>query len=233
MIGYRIATAVGLAFAVTTAAAHSLPKLSDQGSQALQDVDIARSAIFNGHPDVAMQLIKRAQLSLIQANADGTAFNKAEADLKSTPQHPNPSAATNTTSVRWLPIGADLALDTHYSADPAKTAAVATANAQLKTGERDKAIETLLLANIPLSYIVKLVPTKTLVADIDQAASQLASSKYYEADLSLRRAQGRVRYDRIELHAAPPGDVPAMPRHGLKEPVTSSVRDEEETRASK
>lgn len=229
MIRYRIAIAVGLGLVATITVAHTLPKLSDQGSQALQDVDIARSAIFNGRPDVAIQLIKRAQLSLIQANADGTAFTKAESDLRSTPQHPNPTATANAAAIRWLPIGADLSLDKQYSADPAKTAAVAAANVQLKTGERNKAIETLLLANVHLSYTVKIVPAKTLVADIDKAASQLANGNYFEADLSLRRAQGSVRYDRIELH----GDTPAMPRHGLKEPVTSSVRDEEETGTSK
>lgn len=254
MIKYRIATAVGLALAgattlatatpadnapattVTTphtAASHTFQKLSEQGSQAFQEIEIARIAIFNGHPDTAMQLIKRAQLSLIKAEADGTAFDKAESALKSSPQHPNPTADADAAAVRWLPIGADLSLDKDYSADPAKAAAVAAANAHLKKGERDKAIETLRLADINLSYTLAIVPAKTTVADVDEAATLLANGKYYEANLSLKRVQDGVRYDWVDFNAAPAGDAAATPKHGLKEPVTSSAHDAEDTGTSK
>jgi hypothetical protein len=252
MIKYRIATAIALALAgsfatqamaedtakpteitAQPAAAHEFQKLSDQGSEAFQEIDIARLAIFNGHPNAAMQLIKRAQLSLIKAETDGTAFDKAEAELKSPPQHANPVPADNAGPIKWLPVGADLSLDKDYSADPAKAAAVAAANAHLKKGERDKAIETLRLADINLSYTLAILPVKATTTRVDEAATLLAHGKYYEANLSLKHAQDGVRYDWVDLNATPAKPVAAMPRNGLKEPVTPSEHDQAETGASK
>lgn len=240
MIKYRIATAIALALAGTvgmtsamaadtaattpsTTATHDYQKLSEQGSEAFQEVELARLAIFNGHPDVATRLIKRAQQSLIKAESDGTAFDKAESDLKGSAQHPNPTPAANGSTAHWLPVGADLTLDKDYSTDPAKAGAVAKANAHLKKGERDKAIETLRLANINLSYTLAVVPVKAVVADVDQAASLLANGKYYEANLSLKSVQDSVRYDWVDLNGVPVKNTAAA-KMGLKEPVTPSTQ---------
>jgi hypothetical protein len=224
MIKYRIAAAIALALAGTVGAtsamaAHTTPseaaaaktaaadqalaKLSDQGNQAIQEIDVARIAIFNGHPNLAQQLIKRAQLSLTKAEADGTAFNKAEADLKGSPQHPNPAPGADSSSVQWLPIGVDMTLEGDYATDPKKAAAVAAANVHLKKGERDQAIQTLRLADINLSYTMAVLPVKSAVASIDEASTLLANGKYYEANLSLKRVQDSVRYDWMDLNAAP------------------------------
>jgi hypothetical protein len=242
MIKFRIAAAIALALAGTTgitsaiaadtaqaaaapapnAAKQDFQKLSEQGSQAFQDLGIARLAIFNGHPNAALQLIKRAQTSLIKAEGDGTAFDKAEASLTAPPQHPNPVPADNGSTVRWLPVGADLAIDQSYKSDPAKVSAVATANEHLKKGERTKAIETLRLADVNMSYTLFIVPLKSFVADLDQAAGLLSDGKYYEANISLKRVQDSVRFDWVDLNATP---AAAGTRNGLKEPVTSSVQD--------
>ncbi|GAB2572486.1 YfdX family protein [Dyella jejuensis] len=242
MTHYRMATALALALACaagaasadiaqaaapasSAAATRDFQQLSEQGSQAFQDIEIARIAIFNGHPQVAVTLIKRAQLSLIKAESDGTAFDKAEADLKSPPRHANPAPAAHGAPVRWLPIGADFSLDQDYSADPAKAAAVAASNVHLKKGERDKAIETLRLANIKLSCTLALVPAGTIAADVDEAATLLAHGKYYEANLSLKHVQDSVRYDWVDLNARPAKNATAPVKMGLTEPVTSSTHD--------
>jgi hypothetical protein len=225
MTKYRIAAAIALALAgaagvysaiaiasdsAPTAAAasaasatHDYQKLSEQGSEAFREVEIARLAIFNGHPDIAMQLIKQAQAALIKTQTDGTAFDKAEADLKSPPGHANPAPVENAGTIRWLPIGADLSIDKDYKADPAKVAAVAKANDNLKSGERDQAIETLRLADVNLTYTLGVVPVKSFVTDVDQAANLLGAGKYYEANLSLKQVQDSVRYDWVEFNAKP------------------------------
>ncbi|MBM7129300.1 YfdX family protein [Dyella mobilis] len=207
-------------------ARHDLQKLSDQGTQAFQDIETARLAIFNGHPQVAVRLIRRAQQSLIEAEADGTAFDKAEADLHPPPGQTHPAPADNASTTRWLPIGANLSLDTAYQGDPTKIAAVAAADAYLKKGERSRAIETLRLADIDVTYALAVVPVKNIEADVDEAADLLAHGKYYEANLSLKQAQDSVRHDWVDLNAAR-AEGAATPKNGLKEPVTSSVRDAE------
>jgi hypothetical protein len=236
MIKYRIATAIALAFAGTVGAhsaiaSNSTPtaaaapaanaaddyrKLSEEGSKAFQEGEIARVAIFNGHPDIAMQLIKHAQASLIKAQTDGTAFDKAEAELKPPPGHANPAPVDNAGTIRWLPIGADLSIDKDYKADPAKVAAVAKANDNLKSGERDKAIETLRLADVNLSYTLGVVPVKSFVADVDEAATLLADGKYYEANLSLKHVQDGVRYDWVDFNAKPVAANGSQTKHESK-----------------
>jgi Skp family chaperone for outer membrane proteins len=57
-------------------------RLSAKGSQAFDEIRQARLAIFSGRPAQATKLLKEAQASMKAAQADNTAFLKAESDLK-------------------------------------------------------------------------------------------------------------------------------------------------------
>lgn len=214
---YRIATAMACAFALTVGmtsamaaestsavASKDMRKLSDQGGKAFQEVELARLAIFNGHPDVATQLITKAQESLKKAQADGTAFEKAETALISKAPYKNPTPTADATqSVSWLPVGGDVTIADDYTSDPAKSAAVAKANAHLKKGERDAAIETLRLADVNLAYTIVVVPMSATIAEVNNASELLSVGKYYEANLALKQVEGSVRYDWADFNATP------------------------------
>ncbi|WP_116120003.1 YfdX family protein [Paraburkholderia sp. BL6669N2] len=67
-----------------------------KGSQAFEDIQQARLAIFSGRPAQATKLVKEAQASMKAAQADDTAFLKAESDLRTPPSMTYQSTALDT-----------------------------------------------------------------------------------------------------------------------------------------
>lgn len=192
-------------------AANDMGKLSTQGSQAFEEIQQARLAIFSGHPAEATKLIRNAQQSMKAAQVDNTAFMKAEADLKTPPSMTYQSSSTkNRTPVSWLPVGADVTVTDDFAAKPSQAKAMASANEQLKKGKPGAAMHVLKLADVNVSYTMAVVPLKQTVADVDKAAGLLSAEKYYEANQTLKQVQDSVRYDWVDLKALPQADnVPA------------------------
>lgn len=179
-------------------------RLSAKGSQAFDEIQQARFAIFSGRPAQAKKLVKEAQESMTAAQADNTAFLKAESDLKTPPSMAYQSTVTkSTTPVSWLPVGADVTVIDDFAAKPSQAKAVASANEQLKSGKPDAAMKVLKLADVDVSYTMAVVPLKQTIADVDKAASLLSMDKYYEANQTLKQIQDSVRYDWVDLKALP------------------------------
>jgi hypothetical protein len=191
-------------------------RLSSRGSHAFDEIQQARLAIFSGRPAQATKLVKEAQQSIKAAQADNTAFMKAESDLKTPPSMTyQSSSAKSTTPVSWLPVGADVTVIDDFAAKPSQAKAVASANEQLKKGKAGAAMQVLKLADINVSYTMALVPLKQTVADVDKAAGLLSAGKYYEANQTLKQIQDSVRYDWVDLKALPqPGNVVAKNASG-------------------
>lgn len=186
-------------------------KLSAKGSQAFDEIQQARLAIFRGHPAQATRLVKEAQVSMKAAQADNTAFLKAESDLKTPPSMTYQSSVAKSTSpVSWLPVGADVTVTDDFAARPSQAKAVASANEQLKSGKPDAAMKVLKLADVNVSYTMAVVPLKQTISDVDKAAGLLSMDKYYEANQTLKQVQDSVRYDWVDLKALPqPGHMVA------------------------
>lgn len=179
-------------------------KLSSKGTQAFDDIRLARLAIFSGRPAQATKLVKEAQQSMKVAEKDNTAFLKAESDLKPPPSmNSQPGAAKNTTPVSWLPVGADVTVTDDFSAKPTQSKAVASANEQLKKGKPEAAVKVLSLADVNVAYTMAVVPLKQTMTDIDTASGLLAADKYYEADQVMKKVQDSVRYDWVDVKALP------------------------------
>ncbi|WP_345816943.1 YfdX family protein (plasmid) [Paraburkholderia sp. PREW-6R] len=179
-------------------------RLSAKGSQAFDEIQQARLAIFSGHPAQAKKLIKEAQASMTAAQADNTAFLKAESDLRTPPSITYQSSATkSTTPVSWLPVAADVTVTDDFAAKPSQAKAVASANEQLKRGKPDSAMKVLKLADVNVSYTMAVVPLKQTIADVDKAAGLLSMDKYYEANQTLKEVQDSVRYDWVDVKALP------------------------------
>ncbi len=210
-----LALSIGLSAAVaataapggnsTGAANKDYAKLSIDGAHAFQDVGLARLAIFDGKPGMAVKLVSDAQAAIGRAKNDDTVFMKAEADLKPG-KTPTGKAATSAsgsgsaTKIAWVPIDGELALDETLAPTPEKNAAVAEANEHLRKGEPDKAREVLKVASVTADYTLAVAPLQQSTTDIAQASKLLVSKDYYGASQALRQAQDGVRYDTTVVH---------------------------------
>lgn len=194
----------------TGAADKDYAKLSIDGAHAFQDVGLARLAIFDGKPAMAIKLVSDAQAAMGRAKSDDTVFMKAEADLTTTKAsshtNPAPAAGSNpTTKIAWVPIDGELALDETLAPTPEQSSAVAEANDHLHKGEPDKAREVLKVASITADYTLSVAPLKQSTTDIAQASTLLGGKDYYDASQALRQLQDGVRYDTTVVHDV---DVP-------------------------
>jgi YfdX protein len=217
LIGATSALVAAFIFSPVTYAADNpqtvnsdMGKLSAKGSQAFQEVELARLAIFNGHTGEATKLVKQAQQSLEVADKDKTQFMKAESDLSPPSSMPPPAAASaasqvaaSKTPVSWLPVGADVTVVDDFAHSPVKSKAVASANEHLRKGQPGEAIDTLKVADVNVAYTMALVPMKQTMTDVDKASDLLAQGKYYQADQILKRVVDGVRYDQVDITAVP------------------------------
>jgi hypothetical protein len=179
-------------------ATQDFAQLSKAGNQAFVELTLARYALFDGKVDAATKLIEESRVSMDVASKDKTAFMKAEADLVPPPNSAIPLSADKTL-VAWLPIGADVVITDDYSKEPAKNAAIASANDALKKGDRDGAIKTLKLAKVNVAYAVNVVPFEKTADRLDQTSSLMKAGKYYEAGQILREIQHSRREDWIDI----------------------------------
>jgi hypothetical protein len=190
-----------LASETNATASHDFTKLSHASNRAMTDVVVARSALFDGNPEVATKLINDARVAIHAATADDTAFMKAESELTNpTGTH---AAQANVVPVAWLPFGGDAVVQDDWTAQPAKAKAVADANEALKKGKRDDAIKALKLADVNVAYNVDVVPLKQTEDRINQASALLGAGKYYEAGQVLHQVQDSVRIDQLDINTIP------------------------------
>lgn len=189
----------------TPTSASDLGRLSTKGAEAFTDITLARAAIFNGHTAQAQTLVKNAQKDLKIAARDNTAFTEAASRLTSPPgdSASPPKSASTEIAVAWLPVGADITIADNFAPKPDKAAAVASANRKLKSGQPASAMQTLKLADIKIAYTMAVVPMNQTIASVDDAATLIASDRYYQADQKLKSIQDSERYDRIALDATP------------------------------
>ncbi|MBC8739503.1 YfdX family protein [Paraburkholderia sp. UCT31] len=188
--------------------ASDMGKVSGKGNEAFQQIELARLAIFNGNGSEAATLVKAAQKSLQEAQADNTAFTKAEKDLKLPPTassatHVQADVARASQELMWLPVGADVTITDNLAQSSEKSKAVASANEHIKQGQRDQALNALKVANINVAYTMELVPLKLVIADVNDAARLISHHQYYQANDALRQAVASVRYDWVDLDAIP------------------------------
>jgi hypothetical protein len=185
-------------------------KLSVDGAQAIRDVHRARFEIFQGELDKARTDIDNASSELQRAQRDNTSFMKAESELK--PQagvnqpgngQSSTGQAASTTPIAWLPVDSDFALGEDYVATPKKTAAVGQANQQLKSGNRQKALEALKLSDVDLTFVLEVAPLQKTVAGVEEAKQLMAQDKYYQANQALKGVEDGLRFDVNDISAVP------------------------------
>jgi hypothetical protein len=214
-----------------TAADKDFGKLSADGSRAFEDLTLTRLAIYDGRIGDAKKYVNEADTALRKAKTDETVFTKAQADLKTPPSkdasaNKTVSGAAPVTNVEgekipgasngmpaemadqkkpiaWLPIDGAITINEDYTANPAKTAAVADANKSLKSGDRKSAMEKLKLADMKVDVTLAVIPLEQTIKYTHQAASLINDNKYYEASQVLRQAQDNLRFDIASIPDTP------------------------------
>ncbi|HRW48466.1 MAG TPA: YfdX family protein [Caldilinea sp.] len=150
-------------------------RLSDDGAKAARTISLARVAIFDGQPQEAHKLLDQAKTALAAAAKDA---NKLA--IK-TVQHSDMGP--------MIPIDARLTMGEAYVLTPEKKAEIDKVNEHLKKGETKKALEVLRPLDVQLTLTAVFMPLDPTAKAVDHAEKLLTDSKYYEANLMLKKAE--------------------------------------------
>lgn len=174
-----VTTLVSLSLAALAAADHNahekqLIQLSEEGSKAAHSLLLARVAIFDGQTEEAVKLVDQAKIALAATVKD--VDNLA---IKSQKNDAGP----------MIPIDARLTIADEFTLNPEKKAHINEINKHLKHGETRQAIAALMPADESLTLTTVFMPLEATSKAVDEAAKLLASGKYYEANLTLKKAE--------------------------------------------
>lgn len=154
-------------------------KISQQGFTAVQDVRMARLAIFQGVPEHAVKLSDAAAKLLADDSADWKAFSRIDKNAA-------------LIGDQYIAIEGTIGISENFIATPEKQEAIKKANEQLTKGDQKGAIETLRLADIAVTQKLYLLPLKHAQKAISDAQKLLGEKKYYEANLALKAVEDSV-----------------------------------------
>ncbi|KKJ19092.1 hypothetical protein T637_24375 [Enterobacter hormaechei subsp. hoffmannii] len=153
--------------------------ISEQGSEAMRNVQLARLALFQGNIDKAEVLIKSA--SSLLAN-DSIIQKKFILDQKK----------TNLVNDQYVVIDASIGIAEDYVASPEKKEAIKIANQKFGNGDKQGAIEQLRLAGINVMENLSLMPLYQTRIAVSQAEKLMVEHHYYEANLALKGAEDGI-----------------------------------------
>ncbi len=166
-----------------------LMKLSDDGLKAVRNVHLARVAIFNGQPEKAMKNVKDASSDLAKTKVDAKKF------------YGRSNAAQS--SEDWIPVDASVDIADNFFVTAEKQKHITNANGQFKTGNKQKAVEELKLADIDVNYTRIMMPLQTTQEHVKAAESLLDDQKYYEANLALKAVEDGLVLETVALADVP------------------------------
>ncbi len=162
-------------------------RMSEAGYLAMRAITGARIAIFNDKPELAKQLVDSAAAYLDVVARDDTEYVASKGISTS-------SSADN----KLVPIDGSVVVADSYVSTPERDQKLAQANAQLKSGDSKKAMETLKLASIDVSMRRILMPVGLTIGDVAAARELLGNNQFYEANLALKAAVDRLVVDTID-----------------------------------
>ena len=180
-------------------------KFSHNGHEAIDAIQLARVAIFDGHPKTAVQLMDKAQTSIDAALREAPDF-KMPANTTGT--HTASGSKVNSNQMNGLgatmvPVDARMSLGEDYVATPEKQSHLDKANQHLKNGETKQAVDELRLAGVDVNFTLVLMPIDTSRQDLQQAIRLANSGKYYESNLELKKIEDSLILTRESLINAP------------------------------
>ncbi|MBR7650896.1 hypothetical protein C3731_15865 [Brucella oryzae] len=186
------------------AAINKLDAISKDALNAVRGINFSRLAIFQGTPDEAKTILKKVKDDLDKAQKSTPALiDKLKAAGATTDEITAVQSGT-------LPIDMQVGVVDDYTLTPEKTEHIKKANEHLKNGRKNEAIEELKLADINIVVTETSANLPAIGKYVDQALSQLDDGKYYEANMTLIKAQSMVTINSSMAPDIKPG-TPAQP----------------------
>ncbi|ECG5801089.1 YfdX family protein [Salmonella enterica] len=167
---------------LTPSQVRAIDNIAQIGNAAMQDVQLARVALFDGDISGAKHLLNDANRKI---NDDQTDWSRYIRKDKKAPIDGD----------GYVVINATIAVSEDYQTSEAKNKAVRNANEKLKKGDRKGAVEVLKLAGITVSERQVLMPLKTTRNDIQKAINLFNEGKYYQSNLMLLSAEEGIIFD--------------------------------------
>jgi len=163
---------------------------SNDAYQALRNVQAARLAIFNGDPDLAVELTVAASTSLDTAALASKDLVIATNDTKSNGD-------------QYIPFDINMSLAEGFVQTDAMTEKLVEASNQFAAGDEKAGAEILKLANIEVTVSAALLPVETSLRHIRDAEGLLIEQKYYEANLALRALENSIIIEYFGIDVLP------------------------------
>ena len=197
LMGLTMAVSISLA-TIHDKESKTLDKISSEGNAAMRDLRRARVALFNGQPESAKKYLDSAKEEL------GTVEKQAPelvVTINSQRKIGDKTVATDkvTETSDYIPIDTWLMLSEDFVATPEKNASIKEANKHMQNGDKKKAIDVLKAYDIGVSESRMLMPVKATINNVDKAIAFMNEHKYYEANLSLKSAEGGLIVDSVLL----------------------------------
>ncbi|EBT4809768.1 YfdX family protein [Salmonella enterica] len=167
---------------LTPSQVRAIDNIAQAGNTAMQDVQLARIALFDGDTSGAKRLLNDAKRKI---NDDQTDWSKYIKKNKKTPIDGD----------GYVVINATMSVSEDYQASEAKNKAVRDANEKIKNGDKKGALEVLKLAGITVSESQVLMPLKATRNDIQKALDLFNEGKYYQSNLMLLSAEEGIIVD--------------------------------------
>ena len=165
-------------------------KTVSEAFNGMREIHAARLAIFNGDIDSATKFTSEAQ----------TNFNMAEKAVSEYQIKTNKSANS---ADAFIPFDMKIELSEGFVPTEDKHEHLVKANEYLKSGDQQKAIEVLRLANIEVTVSAAMLPAKSSMKHVKDAVDLLKNSKFYEANLALKAVEDSVILDFYSIDAIP------------------------------
>jgi hypothetical protein len=176
-----------------------LENISKEGRMAMQELRLARVAIFDGQLKQAKEMLNQSKkyLSTVEKQLPELVVT-VKTEEKIGGKTVNNEKATMTKDL--VPIDAGLVVAEDFVATPEKNEKIKKANEHLKNHETSKAVEVLREADIGLSVSRVLMPVKDTMKHVDKAVELFGEHKYYEANLALKAAEDGLIVDSVLLY---------------------------------
>ncbi|GGB08362.1 hypothetical protein GCM10011491_40480 [Brucella endophytica] len=190
------------------AAMKKLDTVSDEGYAAVRGIALARLAIFQGTPDRAKTILTAVKENIDKAQA-GTS------DLvQKLKQANSPAEEIAAVQSGQVPIDFSVGINDDYNVTPEKAKHVENANKHLGSGKTQEAIQELKLANVNVFITETDAKLPALAKVVETAMNDLEKKNYYEANLSLMKADDAITVRSItekEPSTSSTGTQPAKP----------------------
>ncbi|PYE87843.1 YfdX family protein [Phyllobacterium leguminum] len=168
------------------AAMKKLDAVSEEGYAAVRGIALARLAIFQGKPDEAKTI-----LTAVRQNIEKAQGNTASLADKLT-QANSPKDEIDAVKSGQVPIDFAVGINDDYTMTPENAKHLENANKHLGSGKTQEAVEELKLANVNVSVTETDAKLPVLAKVVATALSDLDNKNYYEANLTLIKADDAI-----------------------------------------